>query len=180
MDILAEYRDTKAKQPNSIELSLLRKKHFTIQAVTRDLEGNFQFNTAISRIMELVNQTYKSLEENKLSKSILKDTIDTIFLLLATFIPHVSEEANAFLGHKESIFMRDWPECDPQYLKEEEIEIAVLVNGKVKDRLRVKTEWSQDEIKTKALSQEKIKAFLKEKKPKKIVYVSNRLVNIVL
>ena len=180
LDILKDYKDTEETEPNKIELSLLKKMHSTIKEVTHDLEGNFQFNTAISKIMELVNQTYKSLEESLVSKQVFKEVVNKVFLLLAPFVPHISEEANSLLGYKQSIFKRKWPEFEPQYLQEEEVEIAVLVNGKVRAHLKINVNWSKQEIEKRALSLEKIKNTLKGSQPKKIVYVEKRIVNIVL
>jgi leucyl-tRNA synthetase len=151
----------------------------TIKDVTRDLDGNFQFNTAISRIMELVNQTYKTLNESTLRKEIFKDAVDTVFSLLAPFMPHISEEVNSVLGSKESIFRKSWPKCQEKYLEVQEMEIAVLVNGKVKDKLVIDVNWAKDEIESKALALDKVQASLKGNSPKKVVYVEKRIVNIV-
>ncbi|MCM8820128.1 MAG: leucine--tRNA ligase, partial [Candidatus Omnitrophica bacterium] len=110
VDILKEYKDTQNEEPlNSYEKALLKKIHSTIKEVTADLEGDFQFNTAIARIMELVNQIYKSLNEGFLRKNIFYKAVDTIFLLLSPFTPHISEEVNSILGNKGSIFKRNWP-----------------------------------------------------------------------
>ena len=153
--------------------------HFTIKEVTKDLEKNFQFNTAISKIMELVNATYKSIDSGNLRKRVLKEVIDKIFLLLAPFTPHISEEANVILGSKESIFKRSWPAYDEEFLKEEEVEIPVLINGRVRAHLKINVSWSEERIKQEALSQEKIKKYLKDKSVKKIIYVKEKIINIV-
>ncbi|MCM8831362.1 MAG: leucine--tRNA ligase [Candidatus Omnitrophica bacterium] len=181
VDILKEYKDTQNEEPlNSYEKALLKKIHSTIKEVTADLEGDFQFNTAIARIMELVNQIYKSLNEGFLRKNIFYKAVDTIFLLLSPFTPHISEEVNSILGNKGSIFKRNWPTYDEKYLKEEEIEIAVLINGKVKDKIFVGADWDKEVVEKKVLSSEKIKKILGSNTPKKIIYVEKRLVNIVV
>ncbi len=180
LDMLAEYRTTEEKgELNQSEVSLRHKIHLTIKEVTEDLEGNFQFNTAISKIMELVNQIYKTLDEGKLRYSLFRESVETVFLLLAPFTPHISEEANCLLGNKGSVFHRQWPSYVDDYLKKEEVEIAVLVNGKIKEHLTIAVDWPQDKIEEKVLSLDKINALLKEKKPKRIVYVPHRLINIV-
>jgi leucyl-tRNA synthetase len=130
--------------------------------------------------MELVNQTYKSLNEGYVRKSILKETVDTVFLLLAPFTPHASEEVNEVLGNSGSIFKRKWPRYEEAHLHDEEVEIAVLVNGKVRDKLTIDVTWPEKEIKEKALALEKVKAQLKNTSPKKVIYIEKRIVNIVL
>jgi leucyl-tRNA synthetase len=181
VDMLNQYRETQADaELNNYEKELLRKIHSTIKEVTHDLEGDFQFNTAISRIMELVNQSYKSLNEAALRKEILRQAIDTIFILLSPFTPHVSEEVNSALGFKNSILKRSWPQFDEEYIKTETVEIAVSVNGKVRDKLTINVNWSKEEIKQKALACDKVKNLLAGNLPKKIIYVEKRMVNIVI
>lgn len=181
VDILAEYKKEGASgELNPDEKELTKKIHSTIKDVTRDLEGNFQFNTAISRIMELVNQTYKGLGEGSLRKDVLKEAVDTVFLLLAPFTPHVSEEVNESLGNKPSVLDRDWPKVEEKYLEETEVEIAILVNGKVRDKLLINVNWSKEEIEQKALAQDKIQKLLSSKPPKKVIYIEKKIVNIVV
>ncbi|MCQ9206131.1 MAG: leucine--tRNA ligase [Omnitrophica bacterium] len=180
VDVLGEYKaGAGPKEYNLQEKNLLKKIHSTIKEVTRDLEGNFQFNTAISRVMELVNQTYKSLAQGSLRKEIFKEAVDTTFLLLSPFTPHISEEVNEILGNKSSILNRSWPKVDENHLKEEELEVAVLVNGKVKAKLKINVNWPQEEIKSKALALEKVKKLLSQKPPKKVIYVERKIINIV-
>jgi leucyl-tRNA synthetase len=181
VDMFKEYREEKeGGELNNYEKDLLRKIHSSIKEVTRDLEGDFQFNTAISRIMELVNQTYKSINEGLLRKEIFKQAVDTIFILLSPFTPHISEEVSSALGFKESILKRNWPQFNEDYIKTEEIEIAVSVNGKLRDKLTINVNWSKAEIEKKALSLEKVVNILAGKPPKKIIYVEKRMVNIVM
>lgn len=181
VDMLKEYRQSsETGELNSHEKDLVRKIHSTIKEVTLDLEGDFQFNTAISRIMELVNQTYKCLNETSLRQSIFKEAVDTVFLLLSPFTPHISEEVNEALGNKGSILKRAWPRFNEEYIKTDTVEIAVLVNGKVRDKLIINVNWSKEEIQKKALACEKVKNFLKNTPPKKIIYVDKRMVNIVV
>jgi leucyl-tRNA synthetase len=181
VDTLGEYRDSdKTSDLNAIEKDLRRKIHSTIKEVTDDLEGNFQFNTAISRIMELVNQIYKGMQEGALRKSIYRQAVDTVFLLLSPFTPHLSEEVNSIMGNKGSILKRVWPKYDPAYLQADEFEIAVMVNGKVRDKLVVASGAAQAEIEKKVVELEKVIKFLEGKQPKKIIYIVNKMVNIVV
>jgi len=155
--------------------------HKTIRKVTDDIE-NFRFNTAISSLMILVNAMER---EEKIQMSDYKSLI----MLLAPFAPHIAEElwsssAEATadekkLGNKESIFLSKWPEYDPELAKDEEIEMVVQVNGKVRERLMVAADVTEDEIKESALENEKVKVFTDGKEIKKVIFVPGRLLNIV-
>lgn len=181
LEILKDYSyEVKDKDYNEEEKKLLRKIHFTIREVTCDLEGNFQFNTAISKIMELVNFIYKSIQGGNIRKEIFKEALDSVFLLLSPFTSHISEEANQILGNRDTILKRSWPEYKEEFLKEEQVEIAVLVNGKVKDRIMIDVNWNQEQIKEKVLSLEKIKNTLSSQPLKKFIYIEKRIVNLVL
>ena len=179
IDIFNDYPDKREDSLSNSEKVLLKKMHSTIKDVTLYLEGNFQFNTAVSKIMELVNQFYKSLGEGGLTKRVFHDVLETVFLLLAPFTPHISEEANSILGHNSSVFKRKWPKFDESYLKEEEVEIAVLINGRVRGHMNINVNWDEERIKKEAVSLDKIKDVLSNKHPKKIIYVDKKIVNIV-
>jgi len=185
VDMLKAYDDSACKEDTSkmneeMENILLRKIHSTIKEVTKDLEGNFQFNTAISRVMELVNQTHKVIADASIRKEVFRSAVDTVFLLLSPFTPHISEEVNCTLGNKHSILKRKWPKADEQFLKEEKVEIAILINGKVRDKLVIDVNWPKEEIERKAISLEKVKKLLIQKPPKKIIYIDKKIVNIVI
>lgn len=154
---------------NSKISSLLHK---TIKKVTEDIE-NFRFNTAISSLMILVNAMEKE-------KEILNTDYQALITLLAPFAPHIAEELNDKLGNDKSIFLSEWPKYDPELAKDEEVEMVVQVNGKVRDRLMVAADVTEDEIKETALESEKIKAFTEGKEIKKIIFVPGRLINIVV
>ncbi|MBN2483608.1 MAG: leucine--tRNA ligase [Candidatus Omnitrophica bacterium] len=179
LDQYREYKESEVDELNSEEQLLLKKTHATIKAVTYDLEGDFQFNTAVSKIMELVNHLYKLLDTGQLRKPIFHDVLEIIFLLLAPFTPHVSEEAHSCLGNQDSIFRKPWPEYEQKYLEEEEIEIPVLVDGKLRVRIKVHVDWQQKEVEKEALAQERVQLFLKGHPPKNIVYVNRKILNIV-
>ncbi len=152
VDMLKEYREEESgSELNNYEKELLRKIHSSIKEVTADLEGDFQFNTAISRVMELVNQTYKSINEGTLRKEIFKQAVDTVFILLSPFTPHIAEEINNALGFKGSILKRSWPQFSEEYIKTEEVEIAVSINGKLRDKLIINVSWNREEIEKKSL-----------------------------
>ena len=103
----------------------------------------------------------------------------TVFLLLAPFSPHISEEAWRILGGGDSIFREKWPQYRQEFLRQEQTDIAVIMKGKVKAHLRVPVDISSEEIQDKVLALEKVKNILGGNPPKKVVYVPGRLVNIV-
>jgi len=179
IDQYQEYKDCPIDEPNKEEKSLLQKMHGTIKDVTYDLKGDFQFNTAVSKIMELVNYLYKLLDTGNIRRPIFHEVLETIFLLLAPFTPHLSEEAHRELGNEGSIFQRQWPQYKEEYLKTQEIEIPVLVDGKVRMKMKIDVDWQQKEIEKRALCEDKIKSFLKNDSPKTIIYVKEKILNIV-
>ncbi|MDD5590037.1 MAG: class I tRNA ligase family protein, partial [Candidatus Portnoybacteria bacterium] len=136
-----------------------------------DLE-NLKFNTAISAMMVFLNE----MEKNQISK---KD-FEKFLVILSPFAPHISEELWEKLGHKESIFVQEWPQFDPELIKEENIELIVQVNGKLRDKIQVSTGISEEDAKKAALESEKVKAFLEDKEPKKVIFVKGKLINIVI
>ncbi|MBE0068808.1 leucine--tRNA ligase [Thermoanaerobacterium thermosaccharolyticum] len=160
------------------ELNYVR--NYTIKSVTDDAE-KFQFNTAIARIMELVNALYKydGEVENKNMK-LYEETIADLIRVLAPFAPHFSEEMWERMGYSYSVFNQKWPEYDDKALVKDTIEIAIQVNGKVRGRLEIPSGATEKEIQDKALVVESIKQFIEGKEIKKVVVVKNRLVNIVV
>ena len=155
------------------EICKSRILHKTIKKVSADIE-NFRFNTAISAMMIMVNELSS---QDKISKSVYENLI----ILLSPFAPHMAEEIWENLGHKESTLKQSWPEYDEALCKEDEIELVLQVNGKVRDKITVGAEHSSDQkhIEKLALESDKIKKFLDNKKPKKIIFVPGKLLNIV-
>jgi len=154
------------------EGELRRVLHFTIAQVTSDLEG-LKFNTAISRMMELVNQLNK---EDKLPRS----AIETLVLLLSPFAPHIGEELWKRLGHEETLAYHAWPEHDSSALEVQSVTVPLQVNGKVRDRLEIPKGASQDEVEPLAMASPKVQSFVEGKKVVKFIYVPDRLVNLVV
>ena len=150
---------------------LNRKLHQTIKAVTEDIE-RFSFNTAIARLMELTNTMYEL--------GTTKESLNSLLLLTTPFAPHLADELWHQLGNKDSICKQPWPAYDPELVKESEITIPVQVNGKLRDTILVAAEAGEDEIKTKAQANEKVRSFVADKQIVKIIYVPKKLVNIVI
>ena len=149
----------------------LRLLNQTIKKVGDDIES-FGFNTAISAMMIFVNHLNKQTVRPKA-------VIEKFVLILAPFAPHIAEELWEKLGHADSLAYEPWPEYDKELIKEKEIELAVQVNGKIKDRIVVAAEADEEQIKQKALACEKVIAAMAGKEPKKIIVIKSRLVNIV-
>jgi len=152
--------------------------HKTIKKVTEDIE-NFRFNTAVSALMILVNE----LQNRNYGIWHLK----TLLLLLAPFTPHISEELwqqyfvkTLTFSLQTSILQYPWPKYDPKLVKEETITLVIQVNGKVRDKIEVETDISEEKAKELALSREKIKKWIKGKEIKKVIFVPGKLINIVV
>jgi leucyl-tRNA synthetase len=163
---------------------LERKTHQTIKKVTVDIEERFHFNTAISAIMELVNELYsfkiKFTQMNEKERLILKDTIENIIKLLSPIAPHFSEELWQETGHNQSIYLESWPEFNPHLLREEEVLIVVQINGKLRDKLMVDSDSSEEIIRKKAMELPKVQKWIAGKKIDKMIYIPGKLVNIVI
>lgn len=157
--------------------AMLKIVHQTIRKVTDDLE-RFNFNTAISAIMELVNGLYLQKENSNLS--VWKHSLQNLVLLLSPFAPHLAEELWEALGGQGSVHQTRWPKFDLQYMVEDEITIIVQINGKLRDKLVIPAGLNQEEIKTRVLESEKVQGFLEGKAPVKVIVVPNKLVNIVV
>jgi len=149
-----------------------RLLHQTIKKVGDDIE-TFNFNTAISAMMIFVNHLNK---EQVRPKSV----VENFLLILAPFAPHIAEELWQRLGHDDTLACEPWPQYDKQLIKEKEIELAVQVNGRVRDKIVVAADADEEQISRQALASERIAAAIAGRDPKKIIVVKSRLVNIVV
>lgn len=157
-----------------------RLVHTTIKRVTDDAGTRFNFNTAISAIMELVNGLYQYREVAGYNKAVMAEAVDTLVLLLAPFIPHVTEELWQDLGHGESVHKQKWPVVDEAALVADEVTVIVQVNGKVRDKILMPVNLDKAETEKMVLAQPKIAEILAGKEVKKVVVVPNKLVNVVV
>lgn len=167
-------------------LALYRKTNQTIKKVTEDIRDRYHFNTAIAAIMELVNAIYQAKEnydetkENPLFWQVMRHAIESVIVMLSPMAPHISEELWQKLGHTSSLIDTPWPSWDERVLVSEEILIVVQVNGKLRDKMTVSAEATDEEIKALAISREKVKQFISGGEIKNIVVVPKKLVNIVV
>lgn len=160
-----------------------RKTHWTIKKVTEDIEDRFHFNTAISSIMELVNLLYQIKEktpEDMATLAVVREALESIVILLSPIVPHICEELWERLGKKGSISLVPWPKYDEQVLKEEEIMLVVQINGKLRGRITVGANSSQEELKETIFANPRIQELLKGKTVKRFVVVPKKLVNLVV
>ena len=153
--------------------------HQTLKRVTRDFE-QFQFNTIISSLMELLNELYKVREAGAAGTSEWNEALEIYLKMLAPVAPHISEELWMRLGKPYSIHTQTWPVVDEDAARENEITLVVQINGKLRDRVTVPADISDEDAKAAALASEAVVKHLEGKAPKQVVYVKGRLVNIVV
>ncbi|MFQ9311306.1 MAG: leucine--tRNA ligase [Paraclostridium sordellii] len=152
----------------------------TLKKVTEDLNEKFGFNTAISALMELINEMYKYKELENRNDAVIKEAIETIVTILAPFAPHIGEELWTMIGKDGSIFDISWPSYDESALVKDEVEVVVQVNGKVRGKLSVASNISREEMQEAAMNDEKIKTLVEGKTIVKVIAVPKKLVNIVV
>jgi len=157
-----------------------RLTHLAIQKVTNDVGTRFNFNTAISAIMELVNAIYLYKEKAEAKAMVAKEAVEAVLVLLAPFAPHLTEELWAELGHSGSIHDLPWPAVDEEALRQEEITVVLQVNGKVRDRIQVPVEITAADLEAKIRSLPKLAEWTQGKEIVKVVNVPGKLVNLVV
>jgi leucyl-tRNA synthetase len=185
---------------NAAEKALRRKTHDTIRRVTADIEQRQQLNTAVSAMMELVNELYSFSEhtvtggpghrgdedvehagemERAETIAVVREALESLILMLSPFAPHTAEELWCMLGH-ESLVHASWPVFDADVAKADEITIPVQVNGKLRSRLTVPAGISEQELEALALADAAVKSHVAGKTVRKVVVANGRLVSIVV
>lgn len=152
----------------------------TVKKVTDDVSGRFNFNTAISAVMELVNELYRYREAGVINKGLLTDAVRKLVLMLAPFAPHMTEELWTAMGGEGSVHGQPWPEYDEKALVKDEVEVVLQINGKVRDKITVPREISQPELESLVMASERIQRFIEGREIVKIVLIPQKLVNIVV
>ena len=164
------------------ERDLYRKLHESIAKITHDLEGAFQFNTAIAQIMELMNaldQLKIDEQSSESCRSVYRETIESLVILISPFAPHIAEELWENLGHAPSVLSAPWPAVNEKALTRDEVEIVVQLNGKIRGREVIATTLAPKAIEAYVLSREAVRAMLTGLTVRKVVVVPGKLVNIV-
>ena len=168
------------KPSQDVLRTLRRKVHQTLKHVTRDFE-TFEFNTIISSLMELLNEMYKAREAGAVGTPEWEEATEIYLKMLAPVCPHIAEELwTNQAGRPYSVHQQAWPEVDEAATKEDVIEIPVQVNGKVRGRITVAADSSDDVIRSAALASEAVQKYLLGKEPKKVIVARGRLVSIVI
>jgi leucyl-tRNA synthetase len=160
--------------------TLRRITHITIKRVSEDISARFNFNTAISAIMELVNACYVYKEHSNQNYAVVNEAIRTLVVLLSPFAPHISEELWESLGNNTSIHLEAWPKVDEAALVQAEVTVVVQINGKLRDRITVPTDLDAKALEVRALSEPKVQQQLEGKHVMKVISVPGKLVNIVV
>ncbi len=170
-----------AGELTGVNREMRRLTHQTIKKVTEDIAVRFNFNTAVSAIMELVNGLYQYREVPAADRdpAVLREAVESLLLLLAPFAPFITEELWQGTGHQGSIHKQSWPEYDPAALVEDEVTIVVQINGRVRDRVVVPQGISTDEMVDRVLAQPRVRQLTEGKRIKKVIPVPGKLVNIV-
>ena len=154
--------------------------HSTLKKVTADLSEKFGFNTAIAALMELINEMYKYKELDTRNDGIIREGIETIVTILAPFTPHLGEELWTMIGKEGSVFDISWPKYDESALVQDEVEVIVQVNGKLRAKVSMDANISREDMEKIALEDEKVKASIEGKTVVKVIAVPKKLVNIVV
>jgi len=171
------------KSFNKDEKELYRQLHVTIKRVSEDIDERLNFNTAISAIMELTNAAYQylnNLDKDDINYPLFKLVIDKLLVLLSPFAPHMTAELWVELGNEGFVYEQPWPEYQESAMKKDEITIVVQINGKVRDKVEVDAEISEEELKEIVLSQDKVRDYTLEKDIIKFIVIPKKLVNIVV
>lgn len=165
---------------DAVQLTYLM--HKTIKKVTEDID-RFHLNTAIARIMELVNGLYKFLEkdrEGEDTKKLTRGAFETLVSLLFPFVPHIAEELWEMLGKDSRMIGKEWPRYNPQYVEEDTVLVVVQVNGKLRDRCEVDRDIDQEQLREIVLTLDNVKRHIEGKTVMKTIVVPNKLVNVVV
>jgi leucyl-tRNA synthetase len=187
-DLFAEGRELRSvdrEEPAAKELELVR--HRTVKAVTEDFE-RWEFNTAIARVMELVNALYQYAPidpapadpSSRVDEPLLAECVETLVKLIGPVAPHLAEEMWSMIGRQPSIADATWPDYDPRVLVTEEVTIVIQVNGKVREQMRAPRDLPKDEVEARALVHGRIPQLLDGTRPRRVVVVPNKLVNLVV
>lgn len=187
--IVQNYEDVLAKKVTEYDHSkmtdadkdLRRILHSSIQKVTKDIETRFNFNTAISTMMELVNALYAYKEAVKEPNAgLIYEAISDLIKMLSPFVPHITEELwRGAIDAETSVHDQSWPECDEEALKVDNVEIVLQVNGKVRGRLTVPAAATKEDLEKIALADANVQAHIGDATIRKVICVPGRLVNIV-
>ncbi|GER88506.1 leucine--tRNA ligase [Dictyobacter vulcani] len=175
--------ETWVNKPDTRETSeskaIERLRHKTIKRVTEDL-SHFRFNTALAALMEFNNVLIKQQRDAVAQSQAYRDALQTLLQLLAPFAPHIAEELWHQTGHANSIHTTEWPAYVEEMTRDDIFTLVVQINGKVRERIEVAADISEEEVRTLALNNERVQSFIGQASVQKVIYIPGRLVNIVI
>jgi leucyl-tRNA synthetase len=177
--MVLEPAETTASATAETIRALRRKAHQTLRSVTRDYE-QFEFNTIVSKLMELLNEMSRAKQQGAYATPAWEETVEIYIKLLAPVSPHISEELWALLGKPYSIHIQSWPVVDEAAAKEDEITLVLQVNGKVRDRVTMPADISEEAAKQTALENPAVQRYIEGKTPRQVIYIKGKLVNVVI
>ncbi|MGL4483902.1 MAG: class I tRNA ligase family protein, partial [Anaerovoracaceae bacterium] len=186
--LINEYIENDTKEKESLDISsfskddkeLFRIVNGTIKKTTDDIGNRFKFNTAISSIMEMVNEMYKYKAKENINGGLFSYSISSLVLMLAPFTPHLAEELWQEIGGAGSVHAAAWPTFDEGALSTDEVEIVVQINGKVKEKINIPSALDRAEMEKTVLEIDAVKQLIEGKEIRKVITVPGKLVNIVV
>ncbi|MDD5541845.1 MAG: leucine--tRNA ligase [Acidobacteriia bacterium] len=182
-DLFQRTEESRAGDLSASGQQLRRKTHQTIRRVTEDLEERMHFNTSIAALMELVNEMY-AVECGEFSqpamRPVFKEAAESLIKMISIFAPHMAEEMWEMTGHSNRLTYESWPEFDAAAAAEDQIEIPIQINGKLRGKITVGVETSEKELEQRALEDQKLSGWILGKSIVKVIVVPKRLVNIVV
>ncbi len=171
---------TEYKAETAEDKKLAFAMNATIKKVSEDIGGRFNFNTAISSIMEMVNEMYRYKETETPNLGLMKVAMETLILILSPFTPHLCEEMWEHTGHSQAVYIEQWPSYDEAALVKDSVEVVIQLNGKVKEKIEVANGLSKEQLEKVVLESDKVQALLEGKEIVKMILVPNKLCNIVV
>jgi len=165
-----------------VDREMHRLTHVTIKRVTEDVGNRFNFNTAVSAIMEMVNglYQYREVPETDRSPAVLNEAVEAMLLLLAPFAPHITEELWHGIGRNSSIHLQHWPVYSTSAVAEDEVTIVVQLNGRIKEKMLVPSGLSGDGMKELVMAKPTVLQMIEGRSVVKVIAVPGKLVNIVV
>ncbi len=176
-------KDTKALVLDDLtkdEVDIYKKLNKTLLKAGNDIEDKFHFNTSIAALMEFTNEFSFSLRNKKIRPELVKKIFETFTIILSVFAPHMCEEIWSEMGNNDLISSQNWPEVDTNYLEDDICVIAIQINGKLRDKIMVEKDQTEDVIEDMVMSSLRVKKFIEGKDVLKKIYVKNKIFNIVV
>lgn len=165
---------------NAAQKALRHSVHSTLAKVSDDIGRRYTFNTAIAANMELMNTLSRFEDDSAQGRAVMQEALDAIVLMLSPIVPHITHALWYALGHQQAVVDCEWPAVDETALVQASIELVVQVNGKVRCRINVAPDASQDVIKAVVMDEENVQKHIADKPVRKIIVVPGKLVNVVV